>query len=79
MVGDFGALERLMEREKYSDAYLLLTRSQYAYGEMFFGLPPDWGEKLENNLLATGKFEVIFSNDDAKSMIVAADKKGIPS
>jgi hypothetical protein len=53
-----------------------LTRSQYAYGEMFYGLPADWGERLEKDLLATGEFKVIFANDDAKIMTLIDGRNG---
>lgn len=48
-----------------ADGYLLMTRSQEAYGEMAQGEPPGWTADVERMLVSTGKAEVVFRNADA--------------
>ena len=43
-------------------AYLIVTRSQVAYGHYSVGLPANWARNLENALLATGRYRIVFSN-----------------
>jgi hypothetical protein len=45
--------------------YLILTKSQAAYGEVVEGRPAGWLDDLERRALATGKVHVVFHNDDA--------------
>ena len=45
-----------------ADGYLLMTRSQAAYGEMVQGEPPGWTAEVERMLVATGQAEVVFRN-----------------
>lgn len=47
------------------DGYLLMTRSQEAYGEMAQGQPPGWTAEVERMLVGTGEAEVVFRNADA--------------
>lgn len=48
-----------------ADGYLLMTRSQEAYGEMAQGEPPGWTAEIERMLVGTGEAQVVFRNDDA--------------
>jgi hypothetical protein len=48
------------------DAYLIVTKSQVAYGRKFVGLPANWARRLESALLGTGRYRVAFSNADAQ-------------
>lgn len=45
--------------------YLVLTKSQAAYGEVVEGRPAGWMDDLERRTLATGQAQVVFRNDDA--------------
>ena len=45
--------------------YLVLTRSQAAYGEVVEGRPRGWMDDLERRALATKKVRVVFQNQDA--------------
>jgi hypothetical protein len=77
MSGDVDALSILMHdlvrKKKYSTAYLILTRSQEAHAELFYGLQPgDWGRLLVK-LTESGKFQTIFSNDAADIYILTED------
>jgi hypothetical protein len=47
-------------------SFLILSRSQEAYAEMILGAPPgDWST-FEKNVLGTGRFVVIYQNQDAQ-------------
>jgi hypothetical protein len=47
-------------------SFLILSRSQEAYAEMILGAPPgDW-TTFEKNVLGTGRFTVIYQNQDAQ-------------
>jgi hypothetical protein len=48
-----------------ADGYLLMTRSQEAYGEMAQGEPRGWTADVERMVVGTGEAEVVFRNDDA--------------
>lgn len=62
---DTAAIVAEIERRANPETYLILTRSQAAYLEMFYDFPRDGWERLKAELLATGKFNVVFSNPDA--------------
>jgi hypothetical protein len=64
-----GAL-RLMEDEAYPNSYLILTRSQQVYYELYYGLPASSWQRLERGLLASPKLRLIFSNDDSKIFVL---------
>ena len=59
---------KLIESEKASApaVYLIFTRSQEAWAEAFDGLPPGTLDQLENTLLLSGKFKLVYSNPDAQ-------------
>lgn len=51
--------------------YLLITRSQKAYAELYYGADPGWGDRLQAALIADKRFRVVFSNRDALVMVLA--------
>jgi hypothetical protein len=59
-----------------SDAYLVVTRGQVAFGRLFAGLPPTWGDDLVAALVATDDYTVVFQNDDA---VVLLHRLGEPA
>jgi hypothetical protein len=59
------SLEPIMANRKYSGAYLIVTRSQYAHAEMFGVLPQQFLERLEDELRTSSRFQVIYANQDA--------------
>ena len=46
-------------------SYLILSRSQKAHLEMFYGVAPDFWARLESDIMGTGRFRVLFENRDA--------------
>lgn len=77
LAGDIDAIAHLMREKKYNGAYLILTRSNKAYAELFEGLPPGSWERFEKDLIASGQFKLIFANDDSKIFILANGGDGV--
>lgn len=46
--------------------YLIITTGQLAFGEEVHGLPPDWTADTEAAMLATGEFDLVYENPDAR-------------
>jgi len=63
---DVKTITRFIEDQKHTDAYLIITRSQKAAAELLSGLPPGALDRLENALLRSRKFILIYSNPDAQ-------------
>jgi len=47
-------------------AYVLITTSQILYGEQAYGLPGNWGTRVERAMTASGRFALVYSNPDAQ-------------
>jgi hypothetical protein len=60
------AIVQFIDNQKHSDVYLIITRSQKAAAELSAGLPPGALDRLENALLRSRKFILIYSNPDAQ-------------
>jgi len=60
------AIVQFIQGQRHSDAYLIITRSQKAAAELSSGLPPEAFDRLENALLRSRKFILIYSNPDAQ-------------
>lgn len=56
---------RWMENSRYSGAYLIVTRSMKAEIEMVGTMPPGSLEKIEASLVQSGKFRILYQNEDA--------------
>ncbi len=76
VVGDVEAIVQIMKNQRYTSSYLILARSEYANGELFYGLSRDWGHNLEKTLLESGQFRLIYQNQDAM-ILVLATKSGV--
>lgn len=63
---DVNVIVQLAQSQNTSDAYLMITRSQKAAAELSSGLAPGALDRLEDALLRSGKFELIYSNPDAQ-------------
>jgi transposase InsO family protein len=66
LTGDVDRILRLMRGSQYSNAYLILTRSQRVYGELFYGKPFSEWQQFENSLTGSGNLRLIFDNRDAQ-------------
>lgn len=66
VMGDMISLITTLKNPKYDHAYLLLTRAQEAYVEMYYDVGLIDFEKLENQLLLDPRIKVIYTNPDAK-------------
>lgn len=66
VLGDMVSLFTTLKNPKYDHAYLLLTRAQEAYVEMYYDPGLIDFEKLENQLLLDPQIKVIYTNPDAK-------------
>jgi hypothetical protein len=60
-----GAIVKFIKAVKPPQAYLIFTRSQKAVAQAV-GLPPGTLERLEQALLTSGKFALVYSNPDAQ-------------
>jgi hypothetical protein len=70
------AIVRSIESQKPSSAYFIFTRGQKAQAYSFYGLPPGTLDRLENALLKSGKFKMIYSNPDAQIIMFVNETKG---
>ncbi len=75
LASDVNTVADMLRNRKYPNAYLILTRSQKAYAELFRGLPPGQWESFEKNLLDSPEFRLIFANEEAKIFILNRDQK----
>jgi len=66
VLGDMVSLFTTLKNPKYDHAYLLLTRAQEAYVEMYYDAGLIDFEKLEYQLLLDPQIKVIYTNPDAK-------------
>ena len=62
--GGVDSIVRLINAENPPDAYLIFARSEKASAELYLGLPPTALDRLEDSLLGSGKFRLIYSNPD---------------
>jgi hypothetical protein len=67
--GKVNAIVQFIESTKHTNAYLIFTRSQKATAESTLGLPSDALDRLENVLISSGKFKLVYSNPDAQILI----------
>jgi hypothetical protein len=56
---------------KYPAAYVILTRSQMAQAQLFYGVPPSALRGVEQALLESGKFVLVYRNPDADILMYA--------
>lgn len=66
LIGDLERLMEILSDPRYPGAYLILTRSQKAYAELFKGVQPGEWERFEASLAHVPNLKLIFANEDAK-------------
>jgi hypothetical protein len=73
---DVGAVIRFIESHKHANTYLIFTRAQKAAIDSYYGFPPGTLNRLEDALLNSGKFKLIYSNPDAQIFVFLDGVKG---
>jgi hypothetical protein len=63
------AIEGAMEGNPRG-AFLVLSKAQYVYAESYYGRPPGWGDRLERDVLGSRRFRVVFTNAEAKILVL---------
>ena len=71
-----GEVIRYIKSQGYPHTYLIFTRGQRAYAITYNGLPDDTLDRLENALLASRDFKLIYRNPDAQILLFLGSKKG---
>jgi hypothetical protein len=71
LIGDVNAIASIMSDPKYAHSYLILTRSQGTYAEVFTGLPPGAWDKFVTDATTSPAFKVIFKNADSEILVLA--------
>lgn len=61
---DASAIITELDKRNNPETYLFLTRAQRVYLEMFYDFPHDAWDRLQADLLATGRLIVLYSNPD---------------
>lgn len=74
---DINALIEMMHAATSRDfeAYVLVTRSQETQFEANRGLNSNWREEFGQALMASGRFEIIYSNPDATIYVLSAQAR----
>jgi hypothetical protein len=73
------AITQFIRHQKYTNAYLIFTRSQEATLESSFGQAPGTLYRLEQALIATGQYQLVYSNPDAQILLFKGDAEGAVS
>jgi len=68
-------LSRWMRNSKYSEAYLIITRSMKAEVDAIGELPKGSLEKIEQALLGSGDFSLVFQNSEAEVCALAKTER----
>lgn len=64
-----GGIVNIASSSKYPAAYVIFTRSQMAQAQMFYDVSPSALRGVEQALLQSGKFVLIYSNSDADILV----------
>jgi len=64
-----GGIVNRASSSKYPAAYVIFTRSQMAQAQMFYGVPPSALRGVEQALLQSGKFVLVYSNADTDILV----------
>jgi hypothetical protein len=73
---DFGptslpAIEEEMRRNPRG-AYLIMTEGQFVFAEAYLGMPAGWGEGIERDVAASGRFRLVYTNPEARIYVLAS-------
>lgn len=71
LIGDLGAIAEVMSDPKYDHSYLILTKSEGAYAEVFTGLPLGSWDRFVADATSSPVFTVIYQNQDSEILVLA--------
>jgi hypothetical protein len=61
---DVWKLVDYINEEHLQNVYVVLTRSQAIQGELFGGLPVGWQDRMEQSIMASNRFALLYANTD---------------
>ncbi len=62
---DLAGLLEWMTEPQYQDSYVIVTTGQYAGAEIFLGMTDEQINHFLGEMLASGKFDILYQNEDA--------------
>jgi hypothetical protein len=71
LIGDLPAIADVMRDPKYAHSYLILTKSEGVYAEVFTGLPVGSWDRFVADATASPTFRVIYRNADSEILVLA--------
>lgn len=71
LIGDVDAIASIMRDPKYAHSYLILTRSQGTYAEVFTGLPLGAWDRFVTDATSSPAFKVVYRNADSEILVLA--------
>ncbi len=66
LAGDVTALVTAMEEKQARASFFTVTTSQESYFYLFYNFPPAKWQEFEDKMVASGRFERIYTNEDAR-------------
>lgn len=74
LVGDSEAILDILRDDKYPRSFLVLTRSQGAYADVFTGLPPGAWDRFVDSVSASPELRLLYRNADARVLELIRDE-----
>jgi hypothetical protein len=71
-LGRIDEIVGVMSSKNYSESYLILTRSQQAFYELFIGVGPEQWDIIKGRLVNSDQFKIVYENEDAVVLMLAA-------
>ena len=71
LIGDLPAIADVMRDPKYAHSYLILTRSEGVYAEVFTGLPAGSWDRFVADATSSPAFKVVYRNQDSEILVLA--------
>ena len=71
LIGDLPAIAEVMRDPKYPHSYLILTRSEGVYAEVFTGLPVGSWDRFVADAASSPAFRVVYRNQDSEILVLA--------
>ena len=72
LIGDVGAIADIMRDPKYTHSYLVLTRSQGTYAEVFTGLPHGAWDRFVADATSSPDLKVVYRNEGSVILVLAS-------